>query len=209
MLTFIILCLNSRQNSSNPDFCMCKNTKPYNDTLTYSTILNINKITLEVITVLYDTTVIPREAMGIEENVVYQSINFKKDGKVVKTYKVPSETTSIYNIYKDEIKPNNYEKTMSLNHIYSVKYFFVDSILFFLFEGGENLIEKREYFMLSDSKGNIYFEKYFEVNGDLNEFMKENEMYEAWSTGKLKSTEVAVYPIEACCKVEESVIPHF
>ena len=57
---------------------MCKNTKPYNDTLTYSTILNINKITLEVITVLYDTTVIPREAMGIEENVVYQSINFKK-----------------------------------------------------------------------------------------------------------------------------------
>lgn len=61
------------------------------DTLHYSSNIEItNNFSIEIKTVFYDTTVIPFESMGIQDNVKNQKIYFKKDQKILKCYEIPS-----------------------------------------------------------------------------------------------------------------------
>lgn len=201
-------CQNKGQHAAKAYACNCTNMEVKQDTLIYITSLETKQFSIEVVTMLYDTTVIPRDLMGVNDNVVKQMINFKIDGIVVNSYLVPSEILSLYDIYGEEIRKSNQERILALNHIYSVNILSIDNKYYYLIQGAENLIEKREYYLLTDTEGQIIFEKYIHSKGNFEDFMKDKSEYKMWKKGEYYAQEIMVYPFELCCKKENSIVPY-
>ncbi len=211
VIYFTCSCRHNKQPvANNSDLAQCSFTKikSINDTLSYKVSVVNNQYSVDVVTLLYDTTVIPREAMGIEENVIDQTIYFNLNGKIIKTYAVPTDKIYLYDEYIYSIKQKNHERLMALNHVYFVRTFQINNELYYIFEGGENLQEKREYVMIADWKGQIQYEKYRNEVNNLDEFMKLKGVYDIWKAGQLNLQSTFVYGYESCCKQEISVLPY-
>ncbi len=211
VIYFTSSCRHNKQpvaNNSELAQCSFIKIKSINDTLSYKVSVVNNQYSVDVVTLLYDTTVIPREAMGIEENVIDQTIYFNLNGKIIKTYAVPTDKIYLYDEYIYSIKQKNHERLMALNHVYFVRTFQINNELYYIFEGGENLQEKREYVMIADWKGQIQYEKYRNEVNNLDEFMKLKGVYDIWKAGQLNLQSTFVYGYESCCKQEISVLPY-
>ncbi len=210
ILILLILCFVSCKNNGQDNFnkenigCAFSKKVLQNDTLMYTAEIICNQNSIEFITMLYDTSVIPREVMGIEDNVIKQTVNFKSDNKLIKSYDIPSVKALIGDIYGEEIKKEHRKRQMTLNHVYTVKILQIDNEYFYVIKGGENLIDKREYFMICDLNGDIVFENYLHTKGDLVEFLKEKEIYEKWTNNQLIGQDIYIYPFELCCKQKSS-----
>lgn len=198
----MLLCLITNCNSKKSidvEKIQCSEKIFLGDTLQYISKIKINnKFSIEINTVLYDTIVIPTESMGIEDNVKNQKIYFKKDDKIVKSYVIPSEKHSIWDIYMiDSLK--NTSKMLAINKIYDVSVIKLnENKIFYFFEGGENLIDKSDYTLITDQEGNVIYEKYKSRKGSLKDFLAKINMLEAWENDELYLNKICFYPYKLC-----------
>lgn len=181
--------------------CRCSEEKRQGDTIVYTASLVYGDYSIEVKTMTYDSSVIAKEEMALDDNVVGQSITFKRKGFVINEYPVPSELEKVSEIYPDfdhqNLKKKN--KLMSLNELTTVRLLFANNKLYYIFSGHENYIEKREYHMVSDADGTIIYESYIETKGSIESFMKETGLYDKWIKG-MYLPEYDLFTYKLCCK---------
>ncbi|MEI2420245.1 hypothetical protein V6O07_08220, partial [Arthrospira platensis SPKY2] len=70
--------------------------------------------------------------------------------------------------------------------------------IFYFFEGGENLIDKSDYTLITDQEGNVIYEKYKSRKGSLKDFLAKINMLEAWENDELYLNKICFYPYKLC-----------
>lgn len=98
-------------------------------------------------------------------------------------------------------------KMLAINQINDVSVFISsEDEVFYFFEGGENIIDKSEYNLITDQEGNIVYEKYKSRKGSLKDFLAKINMLNAWENDAFYLNKISFYPLESCGKQNFQVV---